>query len=75
MADPGGFEPPTSGLEGRRHIQAKPRAHCFYGVHQEPPESGPSGNPGYTLWNGGKQELGYIPFRHNASIFSLNPPF
>ena len=26
-ADPGGFEPPTSGLEGRRHIQTRPRVH------------------------------------------------
>ena len=25
--DPGGFEPPTTGLEGRCYIQTKPRAH------------------------------------------------
>ena len=24
----GGFEPPTSGLEARRYVQAKPQAHC-----------------------------------------------
>ena len=29
-AGPGGFEPPTSGLEARRSVQAKPRARVPY---------------------------------------------
>ena len=30
VAGPGGFEPPTSGLEARRSVQAKPRARVPY---------------------------------------------
>ncbi len=31
----GGFEPPTSGLEARRYVQAKPQAHCASNIRVE----------------------------------------